>query len=408
MQQISNYDKYRKKDDIHGTVLYPAPMIAPMQRDIIKDLTKDIDNAIILDPFHGSSVSLYEAATISGDFSIIGYDINPFANLISRVKLQGVSNNILENIKIIEKDLDKNLNFKMHDFPKIDKWFRKDIKCSLSKIRNSIMRIEEKKDRMFFWVMFADLVRKYSNTRSSTYKLHTKTEEKISGMKNDVVYRFIKKIKSDYKFYNQSFNNISIKKCDSLVELQSLEDKSINILVTSPPYGDNHTTVPYGQFSTLALFWIDSEDLDLNGWELDNYSAIDSNSMGGKSKSIEFKGVEKSIFDKYTLGIDNMKLKKVRNFFIDYFSFLKSIARITEDYIVLTLGNRTVDRVNISLTDVSIDYLDYLGFEIQSSYERDVFNKRTPKMTSAINGRPVQSMTKEYVLILKPKNDISN
>ncbi len=398
------YDDYKKKNDIHGTVLYPAPMIAPMQRDIIKDLTKNISNAVILDPFHGSSVSLYESASVSSDFDILGYDINPFANLISKVKIFGTSENIVDSISIIEKNIALEIEHDLHHFPNIDKWFREDIIKSMSKIRSAIMSISDEKDRLYFWVMFADLVRRYSNTRSSTYKLHIKTQDQIDNIKNDFIKKFIKKIKADYKFYQKSFSNVLIKKCDSLEEMRNIEDNSINVLVTSPPYGDNSTTVPYGQFSTLALFWIDSKDLELDGWELDNYSIIDSKSMGGKAKPAIFSEFEKPIFEQYTKGIKKKKMRKVENFFVDYFSFLKSIARITSDYIVLTLGNRTVDRVKISLTDVSIDYLDMLGFEIHYAYERDVVNKRTPNLTSKVDGSPVESMKKEYVLVLKPKN----
>ena len=32
-----------------------------------------------------------------------------------------------------------------------------------------------------------------------------------------------------------------------------------DLIVTSPPYGDNNTTVPYGQYSYLPLQWIDLE-----------------------------------------------------------------------------------------------------------------------------------------------------
>ena len=31
---------------------------------------------------------------------------------------------------------------------------------------------------------------------------------------------------------------------------------SVDLICTSPPYGDNHTTVTYGQFSILPLLWI--------------------------------------------------------------------------------------------------------------------------------------------------------
>ena len=35
-----------------------------------------------------------------------------------------------------------------------------------------------------------------------------------------------------------------------------------DLLVTSPPYGDNTSTVPYGQYSYLPLQWIDLHDID--------------------------------------------------------------------------------------------------------------------------------------------------
>lgn len=37
-----------------------------------------------------------------------------------------------------------------------------------------------------------------------------------------------------------------------------------DVILTSPPYGDNHTTVTYGQYSYLPLSWIDLKDIDSN------------------------------------------------------------------------------------------------------------------------------------------------
>ena len=41
--------------------------------------------------------------------------------------------------------------------------------------------------------------------------------------------------------------------------LNYLKDKSIDLVITSPPYGDSKTTVAYGEFSKLSLQWM--EDL---------------------------------------------------------------------------------------------------------------------------------------------------
>jgi site-specific DNA-methyltransferase (cytosine-N4-specific) len=51
----------------------------------------------------------------------------------------------------------------------------------------------------------------------------------------------------------------------SLADLRTA-DKNINAnaVITSPPYGDNDTTVSYGQHSYLPLQWIDFSDIDAN------------------------------------------------------------------------------------------------------------------------------------------------
>ncbi|HEU3000073.1 TPA: modification methylase, partial [Streptococcus pneumoniae] len=77
---------------IHKISAYPATMVPDMQNELIK-LIKSEDKSVqnILDPFHGSGVTLVEG--MKNDLTPIGIDINPLANLITLVKLQGVSKN---------------------------------------------------------------------------------------------------------------------------------------------------------------------------------------------------------------------------------------------------------------------------------------------------------------------------
>ena len=71
---------------------------------------------------------------------------------------------------------------------------------------------------------------------------------------------------------------ISLGKTKVVIHHKSLEegdllDKSVDLVVTSPPYGDSHTTVAYGQFSRLSNEWLGHE----------NAVHIDRNLMGGQS-----------------------------------------------------------------------------------------------------------------------------
>lgn len=399
------FKEYRK-NDIHGTILYPATMIAPMQHCVLKKYLAE-DCASVLDPFCGSGTALHVAQEIVSDIRLVGNDINPLAYLITRVKLEGVSRRIKKDItKIIYQLNNLSDNVYIHNFIRIDKWFRPDIIASLSKIRQAIINIKNQRNRRYFWYIFSNLVRKYSNSRSSTFKLHIKQSKKIQLMNNDVVAEFCERIQANVEYFIHKSANFSLYKKDVLDLLPSMEEDSIDLTVTSPPYGDNATTVTYGEFSWLALNWIDSRDLEMEGWEINNTHIIDSKSLGGsrKEKKILCSQEQLILLNEYTEGITKEKKKKVEHFFADYFFVLSQIARITSKYIVLTLGNRTVNGVNISLTEISRRYLERNGYAVEAIYEREIVNKRIPKSTSCVNGKSVSSMNDEFVLIAKKKS----
>ena len=186
---------------IHKISAYPATMVPDMQNELIK-LIKSEDKSVqnILDPFHGSGVTLVEG--MKNDLTPIGIDINPLANLITLVKLQGVSKNQikLSNNRIIELLRKESFEFEIHGFYNIDKWYREDFIETFSKIRAAIQRERYKNIRQYYWVCLINILKKYSNTRSSTFKLHVKTQKDIDSMSNDIIENFIKNIEKSYVF----------------------------------------------------------------------------------------------------------------------------------------------------------------------------------------------------------------
>jgi hypothetical protein len=395
MNDIS-FSNYRK-NDVHGISLYPATMIAPVQNKLMLDLFSIDEIKSIYDPYHGSGTALYEAIKININCNIIGCDINPLANLITSVKLKGVSPEIKQDIKFLYELIDKAPDYDFH-FKNIDKWFKPDIIDSLKKIKFGISQIKDKRNRLFFWAVFSNIIRKYSNTRSSTYKLHIKEKVNIIKLKDNTIRDFKSQIERDYSKFHLNAPNVKLYKGDTLEVSKCLKDQSVDFTITSPPYGDNSTTVPYGQFSSLALFWIDACDLVLEGWELQNYSRIDYMSLGGHQRNtLNETGVK--LLEPYLSKISSHKQKKVIVFFADYFLSLDEICRVTNKYIVMTLGNRTVDNITINLTKITSDYLTYKGFNLVSTLSRDIPNKRIPKLTSSVNNQAVPSMSEEFVII---------
>ncbi len=56
--------------------------------------------------------------------------------------------------------------------------------------------------------------------------------------------------------------------------IKHIEKETVDIVVTSPPYGDSRTTVAYGQFSRLANEWLDVKEAN----------QVDNNLMGGRKQ----------------------------------------------------------------------------------------------------------------------------
>jgi DNA modification methylase len=390
---------------IHKISAYPATMVPDMQNELIK-LIKSEDKSVqnILDPFHGSGVTLVEG--MKNALTPIGIDINPLANLITLVKLQGVSKKQikLSNNRIIELLRKESFEFEMHDFYNINKWYREDFIETFSKIRAAIQKERYKNIRQYYWVCLINILKKYSNTRSSTFKLHVKTQKDIDSMSNNIIEDFIKNIEKSYvflpNFIQYDKKNLYIGKAEDI--LSEFENGTVDLICTSPPYGDNPTTVTYGQYSILPLYWIDKSDLGKFDEQLiANYSSIDSNSLGGNQRVRS--SFESSILNNFLPRIDDKKQNKVKNFVLDYLNVMSELVRVLKvgKYIVLTLGDRRVDNQVVPLSTITTEYLESNGFILEKAITRNIPKKRMPRKVSKVGGNSVESMNQEHVLILK-------
>lgn len=399
--------KDAKNDGIHSIAKYPAPMVAPMQHELLQLLLKENPTyRKMLDPFHGSGVTLVEGQSLG--LEVWGIDINPYAHIISTAKLEKYNPEILEiaNRRLIKRvnKIQKENFYISHTFHNIQKWFRYDIIKALSIIRTAIMMEPNAKTRRYYWLCFGEIVKKYSNTRTSTFKLHIKESQKIVEMKNNVIFDFYKKI-------NDTFGLIGYPKCgsfhlycgDSINIMKTYDEGFFDVICTSPPYGENATTVTYGQFSTLQLLWIDSNDFKYDSSNVENYSKIDSISLGG-SRSINNAFYYSPVVSKYISQVSSSKRNKITRFYADYENALRLMSRLLKHNgsMILTLGNRQVDRIEFPFININKEIAQYYGLTLIHTITRNIVNKRMPIRVSRLSdGQPVESMSKETILLFK-------
>ena len=396
-----DFQDYRKEAPL---VRYPAIMVAPMQECILREvITADKTIKSVLDPFVGSGTVLVEGQKLGLD--VVGIDINPLAIMLSQVQLEGVPASVIErhNSELFTRIVMLNGNVKLHTFTNINKWFTDDVIVSLSVIRKAIMGENDSRIRRFYWCCFAETVKKYSNTRTSTFKLHIKDKDHIAAQVDDSVDFFKAHVMAQSKSYSRSEEDEithHLSCGDSKEILKTMPSDSADLICTSPPYGDNHTTVTYGQYSILPLLWIDPKDMNLwNPDMLKTFTAIDSLSLGGRIK----RGDPNNYLE-YVADISEAKRKKITSFFEDYEAVFSHLARILKPgkLMILTLGNRRVDNHEVVFDRFNDELAIKYGLEIDSTITRNIIGKRMPiKVSNLKDVGSVSSISTEYIKIYR-------
>ncbi len=419
---ILNGENYSRNDFARSILNYPAMMVPSVQEPIIKSVSEAISGEIsLLDPFMGASNTLVTGMKFG--MNVFGQDINPLSLLLSQVKTTYYNEaELLDAMARISNSIEKDKSNQIPIvFDKIDKWFLPEVQVGLGKIYRGICRETNLNIRKFFWVVMAEVIRLTSNDRTSTFKLHARPIEEIQGRKTSVLNCFKnvgkKNIKDiiDYLFVltekeliknGKYIKNADVKWADTSIKINT--KKKFNLLVTSPPYGDNHTTVTYGQFSFLLLQWIPVSDIspDISMDYLKSTQEIDSQSLGGlKTTGIE--DIENKIFKKSrTLkkfinqfnNEDRLKAEKVTTFVHDLDKSIDNmLIKMKEDsYLVWTVGNRNVNKKVVQNDLILTELMRSKGVNLITDLDRDILSKRMPGRNNFSD-----TMSKERILIYK-------
>jgi hypothetical protein len=404
---------HNRREYVHSFFQYPAMMVPVVQKKIIEILKRanpSISN--VIDPFMGSATSL--VACMESGLNIYGQDINPLAVLIAKTRTGPY---YVDSIKKEKKeflysniDADKSTTVEVN-FNGVNKWFRKDVSIELSKIVRAI-RIEERKAiRRFFWVILAETIRLTSNDRTSTFKLHSRPPEEIEKRFISPIDTFKDQLEGcieDLEVYQKMLLKANRLSKGSYVGEREiiLQDSSISIfspqsapfydlLVTSPPYGDNKTTVTYGQHSYLPLQWIDFLDIDdkADCEVLRTTLEIDNRSLGGGSRElndeqIHFLSQKSKTFNETYLKLKNYSpelVRKVLVFIYDLSNVVENVFKVMKDdsYQVWTIANRTVGGLEIPNTLILRELIEEKSGILITQIEREIINKRMAKRNNS-------------------------
>ena len=404
-----DYQGEATKRYTHGFHSYPAMMIPQVALRLITQYSKEGD--ILLDPFCGSGSVLVEAK-IAQRYSW-GVDLNPLAILIARVKTTPINPSILckEYYRLVEQ-VQKMPDSEVQSprFFNINFWFKEAVIESLAKIRIAIDEISDTSVREFFQVVFSETVRLSSNSRSHEFKLLRYPQEKLENYYPNVIRIFRGQAEANIQrmenFYKASSTNVWSKviQGDSTKPLEAIEFGTVDIIVTSPPYGDSRTTVAYGQFSRLPSQWL--------GLMPEKAPDIDKEMLGGNlshCKDAKLPSFRLSETIDLVAERDEKRAKQILVFYLDLSKCLRNIANYLKPrgYACIVIGNRRVKGIQLPTDIIICELSQHFSLIPQQIIIRNIPSKTMPLRNSPTNirGAVEDTMRKEYIIILKKREN---
>jgi DNA modification methylase len=242
---------------MHRWYRYSAGFHAEWVEQLIKEKTKDINEKFrIYDPFTGSGTVLLTSDKLG--FESYGVDPHPFISRVVEAKLLWDTDFDLF-VDYAGKVLNESKKKKgfTENYPElIKKCYPEDILYMLDALKSVL---EEKKDdsneHKLTWLAFVSILRTCSTagTAQWQYILPNKTkklknhpfetfEKKINIMYEDMKFMQSCSSKSKAKFFRQDCR-----------EQNSVPDKSIDLVITSPPYANNYD---YADATRLELTFL--------------------------------------------------------------------------------------------------------------------------------------------------------
>jgi len=408
---------------------YPAMMVPALQRELVAAILKIRPSVkTISDPFVGSGTIL--VLTMLNGRAFLGQDINPLAILLAKVRAYSLNYHELSaGVKhIIVATAAVRRTVPEVRFVGQSKWFTPGASLGLTKIR-ALIRDQSSVDvRRFLWVCLAECIRLNSNSRTSTFKLHVKPSTERTASEQSVIRSFaaiatrnlhvVKEfvsalrrgghLDSDGKYalpirivYGNTMNNIAGPTWE--------RDGKCSLVVTSPPYGDNRTTVPYGQAAWLPLQWIDMTDIDqsIPKDAARSAYAVDNRSIGGYRNRTTFRvrmeqlinhgGVEANYIAQLR-GRAGDGLSRFVHFAYDLEACLENVAENCRKggNVVLTLGHRNIGGTICPLTDLCQQILARCDLTEVLRVDRHIRSKRM-----AAKNKHSATINHEYISILR-------
>ncbi len=245
---------------IEGVHPYPAKFIAEIPRTLLTILPVPVGTAV-LDPFCGSGTTLVESQRRI--VPSIGIDLNPIADLISRVKTSAVPDHIEEVIELT-KDLACRLDsVRVPNIPNLDHWFKKPVQIALASCGTAVASAPPEYRDILRLALSSIIVRvsnQESDTRYAAVNKDVDCESVFSGFISAARRITRALLKRDYVLSQSTVIN-----ADTLQIPARDIHSPVSLVITSPPYPNAYE---YWLYHKYRMWWLGFDPLAVKQSEI--------------------------------------------------------------------------------------------------------------------------------------------
>ena len=406
----------------HGIYPYPAKFIPQLANHYIQQYSTP--NQVIYDPYMGSGTTLLEA--LLNNRIAVGADINPLAYLLTKVKTTPIHPNILRKyLYKMQNDIRDYRDDKLtgYNMDIISYWYDPEVQATLGGILQYIKSVQEPNIRDFLLVNFCSILKRASRSynkgirpqRDKNVRYNTDLHQLF--LKN--AFQKAKQIESIYKDIQTTDINKQrfIYKADARTQI--IPNESVDLIVTSPPYGISYDHIDIHQ---LSLAWLQQS------FNLDNFRKISIGSHGKNkhkiSKQLQLKSeIAQDYLNQHYLykkleSNSKKKTKKPKSAFLgsislyfhdllfSYQSMLKALK--PNSHLITVLGNSVIKGIECKNVQVSIQQQENIGLKIITVEKRPIINSMLPRGRTATgqfanqnNVQPNMTYQHDYIIVAK-------
>lgn len=415
----------------HGLHSYPARMVPQIPERLLSYYKREgiiAEGDLVYDPFSGSGTTAVEAR-LAG-LHAEANDINPLAVMLSLAKARPLERDLLataeselldglrDRIEAVRNAWDNGET--LVEEPEVrDGWFPEPQLYELIAIREHIDELPEilqskttaSDERIedvvrFLRVPLSSTTRKISYQRNGEYKRYRMAEEDREDHDPDVWSTFRSELKEDLDCIREYSTQVDhslrteIHYADSR-QATDVETDSVDIVITSPPYGDHGTTVAYGQFSQDPA-------IVANERGYDEMREVDKTGLGGSNGHEpveELRNRSESLSATLaTLEEKDGRATDALDFFTDYYAVMEQVARVLKpgQPVAWVVANRTMSRVPIPTHLITRELCEYIGFDHQITLPREIPTKTLPweNAPENVEGKKGKLMADENVVVM--------